>query len=116
MSTATEPIDEILSKGYDAGFVTDIEQEYALVHARLRLLQHRPDVAQLVTSQAHSTPAQTVTQLVAAEMYDTAVSICRLFALPMTSVFEGLASRCVVHTYLYSHLLLTSILLCFVKI
>ena len=96
--------------------LSDIEQEYALVHARLRLLQHRPDVAQLVTSQAHSTPAQTVTQLVAAEMYDTAVSICRLFALPMTSVFEGLASRCVVHTYFYSHLLLTSILLCFVKI
>ena len=29
MSTATEPIDEILSKGYDAGFITDIEQEYA---------------------------------------------------------------------------------------
>ena len=78
--------------------LSDIEQEYALVHARLRLLQHRPDVAQLVTSQAHSTPAQTVTQLVAAEMYDTAVSICRLFALPMTSVFEGLASRCVVCT------------------
>ncbi len=29
MSTATEPIDEILKKGYDAGFITDIEQEYA---------------------------------------------------------------------------------------
>ena len=29
MSSATEPIDEILKKGYDAGFVTDIEQEYA---------------------------------------------------------------------------------------
>ena len=29
MSTATEPIDEILGKSYDAGFVTDIEQEYA---------------------------------------------------------------------------------------
>ena len=29
MSTATEPIDEILKKKYDAGFITDIEQEYA---------------------------------------------------------------------------------------
>ena len=29
MSTATEPIDDILKKTYDAGFVTDIEQEYA---------------------------------------------------------------------------------------
>ena len=29
MSSATEPIDEILKKSYDAGFVTDIEQEYA---------------------------------------------------------------------------------------
>lgn len=29
MSSATEPIDEILNKSYDAGFVTDIEQEYA---------------------------------------------------------------------------------------
>ena len=29
MSTSTEPIEEILNKGYDAGFVTDIEQEYA---------------------------------------------------------------------------------------
>ena len=29
MPGATEPIDEILKKGYEAGFVTDIEQEYA---------------------------------------------------------------------------------------
>ena len=29
MSTATEPINEILQRGYDAGFVTEIEQEYA---------------------------------------------------------------------------------------
>jgi Fe-S cluster assembly protein SufB len=29
MSSATEQIDDILKKGYDAGFVTDIEQEYA---------------------------------------------------------------------------------------
>jgi Fe-S cluster assembly protein SufB len=29
MSAATEQIDDILNKGYDAGFVTDIEQEYA---------------------------------------------------------------------------------------
>ena len=29
MSAATEQIDEILKRGYDAGFVTDIEQEYA---------------------------------------------------------------------------------------
>jgi Fe-S cluster assembly protein SufB len=29
MPSATEQIDEILKKGYDAGFVTDIEQEYA---------------------------------------------------------------------------------------
>jgi len=29
MSAATEQIDDILKKSYDAGFVTDIEQEYA---------------------------------------------------------------------------------------
>jgi Fe-S cluster assembly protein SufB len=29
MSASTEQIEEILKKGYDAGFVTDIEQEYA---------------------------------------------------------------------------------------
>jgi len=29
MATATEPIDQILKKNYDAGFITDIEQEYA---------------------------------------------------------------------------------------
>jgi Fe-S cluster assembly protein SufB len=29
MASATESIDEILRKSYDAGFVTDIEQEYA---------------------------------------------------------------------------------------
>jgi Fe-S cluster assembly protein SufB len=29
MSAATEQIDDILKKGYDAGFITDIEQEYA---------------------------------------------------------------------------------------
>ena len=29
MATATQDIDEILEKRYDAGFVTEIEQEYA---------------------------------------------------------------------------------------
>ena len=29
MSASTEQIDDILKKGYDAGFVTDIEHEYA---------------------------------------------------------------------------------------
>ena len=29
MSTATQPLDDFLNKGYDAGFVTEIEQEYA---------------------------------------------------------------------------------------
>ena len=29
MSSATESIDAILKKKYDAGFITDIEQEYA---------------------------------------------------------------------------------------
>jgi Fe-S cluster assembly protein SufB len=29
MSASTEQIDDILKKGYDAGFITDIEQEYA---------------------------------------------------------------------------------------
>jgi Fe-S cluster assembly protein SufB len=29
MSTATESIEQILKKGYEAGFITDIEQEYA---------------------------------------------------------------------------------------
>ena len=72
----------------------DIEKQYALVHARLRLLQQNLEPTQLVTSQAHNTPAQTVTQLVSAEMFDSAVSICQLFGLPLTSVFEGLANRC----------------------
>ena len=72
----------------------DIEKQYALVHARLRLLQQNLEPTQLVTSQAYNTPAQTVTQLVNAEMFDSAVSICQLFGLPLTSVFEGLANRC----------------------
>ena len=68
-----------------------IEKEYMLVHARLHLMQKDPDPSHIMgpTSSAE----ETVSMLVNVGLLDCAVNICRLFKMPLTPVFEGLASR-----------------------
>ena len=40
-------------------------------------------------------PNETLVLLVQAGLYDTAFSVASAFALPLTSIFDGLAARCV---------------------
>ncbi|KAI0231198.1 nucleoporin 160 [Lamellibrachia satsuma] len=71
----------------------DIEREYMLVHARLQLLQKEADPAHMT---GPTPPAdETVGLLVNAGLFDSAVNICKLYKMSFTTVFEGLASRCV---------------------
>lgn len=69
----------------------DIEKDYMLVHSRLLLLHKLPDPAH--TCFATPTPQQTVGLLVNAGMYDSAISTCKMFSLPLNAVFESLAAR-----------------------
>ncbi|KAK2174344.1 hypothetical protein NP493_810g00006 [Ridgeia piscesae] len=71
----------------------DIEREYMLVHARLQLLQKDADPAHMT---GPTPPAdETVGLLVNAGLFDSAINICKLYKMPFTTIFEGLASRCV---------------------
>ncbi|XP_070567013.1 nuclear pore complex protein Nup160-like [Ptychodera flava] len=71
----------------------DLQKEYMLVSARLKLIQVDPDAA-LITGPFLSAP-ETVSLLVQAGLFDTAISICSKFKLPYTAVFESLTSRCI---------------------
>ncbi|XP_028408932.1 nuclear pore complex protein Nup160-like [Dendronephthya gigantea] len=73
--------------------IKDLEKEYMLVLARLQLLQQDTDPAH-VTGPSLS-PDETLVLLVQAGQYDTAFSIAKAFDLPLTSIFDGLAARCV---------------------
>ncbi|XP_053384862.1 nuclear pore complex protein Nup160-like isoform X2 [Mercenaria mercenaria] len=71
----------------------DIEKEFMLVDARLRLLAKESDP----TLSAGSTPGadEMVGLLVKAGMYDRAVIVSRAFDLPLNPVFESLTLRCI---------------------
>uniref|UniRef100_A0A452I230 Uncharacterized protein n=1 Tax=Gopherus agassizii TaxID=38772 RepID=A0A452I230_9SAUR len=70
----------------------DLEKECMLAHIRLTLAQHDPSTAAVAGS---SSPEEMVTLLVQAGLFDTAVSLCQTFKLPLTPVFEGLAFKCI---------------------
>ncbi|XP_038262757.1 nuclear pore complex protein Nup160 isoform X2 [Dermochelys coriacea] len=70
----------------------DLEKECLLARLRLTLAQHEPSTAAVAGS---SSPEEMVTLLVQAGLFDTAVSLCQTFKLPLTSVFEGLAFKCI---------------------
>ena len=71
--------------------LTELEREYLLVNARLRLLQKDPDPAHMTGPTPSA--AETVDLLTNAGLYDCAVNICRMFDMPLTAIFESLASR-----------------------
>lgn len=48
-----------------------------------------------------SSPEEMVTLLVQAGLFDTAVSLCQTFKLPLTPVFEGLAFKYVIHYHAF---------------
>ena len=72
--------------------LADIEKLYLLLHARLQLLQALAEPAAHMSGAA-PTAQQTVGLLVNAGMYDSAFNIASIFKLPLTGIFEGIASR-----------------------
>uniref|UniRef100_A0A8C8SMP3 Nucleoporin 160 n=1 Tax=Pelusios castaneus TaxID=367368 RepID=A0A8C8SMP3_9SAUR len=70
----------------------DLEKECMLSRIRLTLAQHEPSAAAVAGS---SSPEEMVALLVQAGLFDTAVSLCQTFKLPLTPVFEGLAFKCI---------------------
>ncbi|XP_078332937.1 nuclear pore complex protein Nup160-like isoform X1 [Crassostrea virginica] len=83
----------------------DIEKEFMLVDARLQLLKH--DTTNSVGSGPTPGPDEMVGLLVNAGMYDRALTICQLFDMKLTSVFDSLALRCVNLAKSCSHSTLT---------
>ncbi|XP_066217650.1 nuclear pore complex protein Nup160 [Saccopteryx leptura] len=70
----------------------DLEKECALARTRLALAQHEPSAVAVAGS---SSAEEMVALLVQAGLFDTAISLCQTFKLPLTPVFEGLAFKCI---------------------
>ncbi|KAB1272337.1 Nuclear pore complex protein Nup160 [Camelus dromedarius] len=70
----------------------DLEKECSLARTRLTLAQHDPSAVAVAGS---SSAEEMVTLLVQAGLFDTAISLCQTFKLPLTPVFEGLAFKCI---------------------
>uniref|UniRef100_I3MMD0 Nucleoporin 160 n=1 Tax=Ictidomys tridecemlineatus TaxID=43179 RepID=I3MMD0_ICTTR len=66
----------------------DLEKECSLARIRLTLAQHDPSAVAVAGS---SSAEEMVALLVQAGLFDTAISLCQTFKLPLTPVFEGLA-------------------------
>jgi len=76
----------------------DIEKQYMLVHARLQLLHTLAEPAHMAAPQP--TPSETVALLINAGMFDSAINMCKVFALSLAIVFEGLAARYATRSFL----------------
>ncbi|XP_003465204.2 nuclear pore complex protein Nup160 [Cavia porcellus] len=72
--------------------LADLEKECALAHVRLVLARHDPAAVAVAGS---SSAEEMVTLLVQAGLFDTALTLCQTFKLPLTPVFEGLAFKCI---------------------
>uniref|UniRef100_A0A8C4JZJ2 Nucleoporin 160 n=1 Tax=Dromaius novaehollandiae TaxID=8790 RepID=A0A8C4JZJ2_DRONO len=70
----------------------DLERECVLAQIRLTLVRHDLSTAAVAGS---STPEETVALLVRAGLFDTAISLCQTFKLPLTPIFEGLTFKCI---------------------
>uniref|UniRef100_A0A8C0F8H7 Nucleoporin 160 n=1 Tax=Bubo bubo TaxID=30461 RepID=A0A8C0F8H7_BUBBB len=70
----------------------DLERECVLARIRLTLVQHDLSTAAVA---GNSTPEETVALLVRAGLFDTAVTLCQTFKLPLTPIFEGLTFKCI---------------------
>ncbi|EHB11142.1 Nuclear pore complex protein Nup160 [Heterocephalus glaber] len=72
--------------------LADLEKECSLAHIRLVLARHDPAAVAVAGS---SSAEEMVTLLVQAGLFDTAISLCQAFRLPLTPVFEGLTFKCI---------------------
>ncbi|PNF18521.1 Nuclear pore complex protein Nup160-like protein [Cryptotermes secundus] len=71
----------------------DIQKEFELVNAHLRLMKHSPDLCSSIGTRFSA--AELVAILTSVGMYQVALKLCHLFSLPLQGVFEGLAAACV---------------------
>ncbi|XP_045147051.1 nuclear pore complex protein Nup160, partial [Echinops telfairi] len=72
--------------------LADLERECSLARIRLTLAQHDSSAVAVAGS---SSAEEMVALLVQAGLFDTAISLCQTFKLPLSPVFEGLAFRCI---------------------
>ncbi|CAB1322805.1 unnamed protein product [Coregonus sp. 'balchen'] len=70
----------------------DLQKEYALARSRLTLAQHHPPSAAIAGS---ASAVEMVSLLVQSGLFDCALSLCQTFKLSLTSIFEGLAFKCI---------------------
>lgn len=75
--------------------IADIEKEFELVCARLKLVHLQGDSAVPVAAGANLSPPELASLLITANLYEDAIHVSKLFELPLHPVFEGLTSRCV---------------------
>ncbi|KAJ8298952.1 hypothetical protein KUTeg_023012 [Tegillarca granosa] len=80
---------EMVPKKVEILELSDIEKEYTLVDARLRLI--RKDTTSPISSGPTPGPDEMVGLLVNVGMYDRAVIVCTVFNLKFNSIFESLA-------------------------
>ncbi|XP_046552449.1 LOW QUALITY PROTEIN: nuclear pore complex protein Nup160-like [Haliotis rubra] len=73
--------------------LVDIEKEYILVDARLRLIRRNPDPS--LASGPTPGPDEMVGLLVNSGLFDRAIIVAKYFNLTLNTVFENLALRCV---------------------
>ncbi|CAJ0956067.1 unnamed protein product [Ranitomeya imitator] len=70
----------------------DLEKEYVLSRARLTMARHDNNVAAVAGS---ASAEEMVSLLVQAGLFDTAISLCQTFGLPLIPVFDGLTYKCI---------------------
>ncbi|NXF12677.1 NU160 protein, partial [Smithornis capensis] len=70
----------------------DLERECLLARIRLTLVEHDVSAAAVA---GNSTPEETVSLLVQAGLFDSAITLCQTFKLPLTPIFEGLTFKCI---------------------
>ncbi|KAF2984812.1 hypothetical protein EK904_009407 [Melospiza melodia maxima] len=68
----------------------DLERECLLARIRLTLVEHDVSAAAVA---GNSTPEETVSLLVRAGLFDSAITLCQTFKLPLTPIFEGLTFK-----------------------
>ncbi|XP_056307658.1 nuclear pore complex protein Nup160-like [Danio aesculapii] len=70
----------------------DLEKEYVLALSRLTLAQQDPPSAAIAGG---ASSQEMVALLVQAGLFDTSLTLCQTFNLPLTPVFEGLTFKCI---------------------
>ncbi|XP_061578278.1 nuclear pore complex protein Nup160 [Cololabis saira] len=80
------------SRQVDILELQNLEKEYFLSRTRLTLAQYHPPSAAIAGS---ASAPELVTLLVQNGLFDSALSLCQIFKLTLTPVFEGLTFKCI---------------------